>query len=129
MSQFIQLHLLTSYPPSNLNRDDQGRPKTAKMGGFDRLRVSSQSLKRHWRVSELFEKTLANKIGIRTKCFGLTLFKALTDKGMDKELAEECASLIVSKYVKKSDSEEEDKKDKKDKKNKKKTKKTKKHFP
>ena len=45
MSQFIQLHLLTSYPPSNLNRDDLGRPKTAKMGGFERLRVSSQSLK------------------------------------------------------------------------------------
>jgi CRISPR system Cascade subunit CasC len=28
MSQFIQLHLLTSYGPSNLNRDDLGRPKT-----------------------------------------------------------------------------------------------------
>ena len=54
MSQFIQLHLLTSYAPSNLNRDDLGRPKTAKMGGFERLRVSSQSLKRNWRVSELF---------------------------------------------------------------------------
>jgi len=29
MSEFLQLHLLTSYPPSNLNRDDLGRPKTA----------------------------------------------------------------------------------------------------
>ncbi|SKC34200.1 CRISPR system Cascade subunit CasC [Photobacterium piscicola] len=47
MSQFIQLHTLTSYAPSNLNRDDLGRPKTAKMGGFERLRVSSQSQKRH----------------------------------------------------------------------------------
>ncbi len=56
MSKFIQLHLLTSYAPSNLNRDDLGRPKTAKMGGFDRLRVSSQSLKRNWRVSELLKK-------------------------------------------------------------------------
>ena len=50
MNRFIQIHLLTSYPPSNLNRDDQGRPKTAKMGGFDRLRISSQSLKRAWRT-------------------------------------------------------------------------------
>jgi len=33
MSQFIQLHILTSYPPANLNRDDLGRPKTAVMGG------------------------------------------------------------------------------------------------
>ncbi|MCE1695246.1 type I-E CRISPR-associated protein Cas7/Cse4/CasC, partial [Enterobacter hormaechei] len=42
MSQFIQLHLLTSYPPANLNRDDLGRPKTAQRGGFERLRISSQ---------------------------------------------------------------------------------------
>jgi CRISPR system Cascade subunit CasC len=34
MSEFIQLHILASYPPSNLNRDDLGRPKTAVMGGF-----------------------------------------------------------------------------------------------
>ena len=52
MSQFIQLHLLTMYPPSNLNRDDLGRPKTAIVGGTERLRVSSQSLKRAWRTSE-----------------------------------------------------------------------------
>ncbi|POZ51806.1 type I-E CRISPR-associated protein Cas7/Cse4/CasC [Methylovulum psychrotolerans] len=55
MSRFIQLHLLTAYPPANLNRDDQGSPKTAKMGGYDRLRVSSQCLKRTWRTSDLFQ--------------------------------------------------------------------------
>ena len=32
MSHFLQLHLLTFYPPSNLNRDDTGRPKTATVG-------------------------------------------------------------------------------------------------
>ena len=32
MTQFVQLHLLTTYPPSNPNRDDQGRPKTANYG-------------------------------------------------------------------------------------------------
>ena len=55
MTQFIQLHLLTSYPPSNLNRDDLGRPKSAQIGGVGRLRVSSQSLKRAWRTSEVFQ--------------------------------------------------------------------------
>lgn len=70
MSTFIQLHLLTSYPPSNLNRDDLGRPKTAVMGGKTRLRVSSQSLKRAWRTSELFEKALAGHIGTRTRRLG-----------------------------------------------------------
>ena len=43
MTQFIQLHLLTSYAPSNLNRDDMGQPKTAKLGGVTRLRISSSS--------------------------------------------------------------------------------------
>ena len=41
-------------PPSNLNRDDTGRPKTLSFGGVDRLRVSSQSLKRAFRTSDVF---------------------------------------------------------------------------
>ena len=51
MSRFLQLHLLTFYPPSNLNRDDTGRPKTATVGGAPRLRISSQALKRAWRAN------------------------------------------------------------------------------
>lgn len=64
MSRFIQLHLLTAYPPANLNRDDQGSPKTAKMGGYDRLRISSQCLKRTWRTSEIFEKIVSDGVSI-----------------------------------------------------------------
>lgn len=60
MPRFVQLHILTSYPPANLNRDDLGRPKTAWMGGVERLRVSSQSLKRAWRTSEVFKDALSN---------------------------------------------------------------------
>ena len=67
MEKFIQFHLLTSLPPANLNRDDLGRPKTAKMGGVDRLRVSSQSLKRAWRSSDLFAEAFSDAKGIRTK--------------------------------------------------------------
>lgn len=78
MSEFIQLHILTSYPPSNLNRDDLGRPKTAMMGGTQRLRVSSQSLKRAWRESDIFKDTLSDHIGIRTKEMGVYVYKALT---------------------------------------------------
>jgi len=67
MTEFIQLHVLTSYPPSNLNRDDLGSPKTAILGNTKRLRISSQSLKRAWRQSELFQSALAGHIGIRTR--------------------------------------------------------------
>lgn len=77
MSRFIQLHLLTAYPPANLNRDDMGSPKTAKMGGYDRLRVSSQCLKRTWRTSEVFEKNIAK--GIRTKMIGVDAFEKLSE--------------------------------------------------
>lgn len=100
MSQFIQLHLLTSYPPSNLNRDDLGRPKTAKMGGFDRLRISSQSLKRNWRVSELFESAMAGHIGIRTKRFGIDIFNALIAAGIAEKQAKEWAVSIAGVFGK-----------------------------
>ncbi|WP_036769629.1 type I-E CRISPR-associated protein Cas7/Cse4/CasC [Photorhabdus australis] len=100
MSQFIQLHLLTSYAPSNLNRDDLGRPKTAKMGGFERLRVSSQSLKRHWRTSELFERTLSENIGIRTKRFGIQVFEALLSAGVKEKSAKALASTIAGVFGK-----------------------------
>lgn len=77
MSEFIQLHVLASYHPSNLNRDDLGRPKTAMMGGSQRLRISSQSLKRAWRTSDLFEKSLHGLIGIRTRSMGEMIYSAM----------------------------------------------------
>lgn len=77
MSRFIQLHLLTSYPASNLNRDDLGRPKTVIMGNAQRLRVSSQGLKRCWRKSDVFQKALAGHIGTRTKEMGKYVYCAL----------------------------------------------------
>lgn len=77
MSDFIQLHMLVSYPPSNLNRDDLGRPKTAVMGGTQRLRISSQSLKRAWRTSDIFANSLDGHIGTRTKEMGSKIKDAL----------------------------------------------------
>lgn len=72
MSKFLQLHLLTSYPPSNPNRDDLGRPKTANFGNAERMRISSQSLKRALRSSDAFRENpeLLGKMGDRTTRFG-----------------------------------------------------------
>lgn len=100
MSNFIQLHLLTSYAPSNLNRDDLGRPKTAKMGGFERLRVSSQSLKRNWRVSDVFQQALSGHIGTRTKRLGKEVFDVLVEKGCTEKQATEWARSIASVFGK-----------------------------
>lgn len=100
MSKFIQLHLLTSYAPSNLNRDDLGRPKTAKMGGYDRLRVSSQSLKRNWRVSDLFEEAMSGEIGVRTKKLGGEVFNILVAGGVKEKQATAWASSIAGVFGK-----------------------------
>ena len=48
-ARFLQLHTLTGYSATLLNRDDIGRAKRLPLGGSDRIRVSSQCLKRHWR--------------------------------------------------------------------------------
>jgi CRISPR system Cascade subunit CasC len=100
MSTFIQLHLLTSYPPANLNRDDLGRPKTAIMGGVQRLRISSQSLKRAWRTSDLFQEVLADHIGVRTKEKGLQIYSQLRENGINEKQAKEWAMAIAKQFGK-----------------------------
>ena len=70
MTRFLQLHFLTVYPPSNPNRDDQGRPKSAHFGNTPRLRLSSQSIKRAVRQSDAFGRALAGQIGTRTQRVG-----------------------------------------------------------
>ena len=51
-AKFVQIHSLTAYPASLLNRDDAGMAKRLPYGGTSRVRVSSQCLKRHWRTAE-----------------------------------------------------------------------------
>jgi len=50
MSTRIEFHILQSFAPSNLNRDDTGSPKDAVFGGVRRGRISSQALKRATRL-------------------------------------------------------------------------------
>lgn len=50
--RFLQIHTLHSYTAALLNRDDTGQAKRLVYGGVARTRVSSQCLKRHWRMAE-----------------------------------------------------------------------------
>ena len=50
--RFLQIHTLHSYSAALLNRDDSGLAKRMPFGGAVRTRISSQCLKRHWRVAE-----------------------------------------------------------------------------
>ena len=87
MADFLQLHLLTAYGPSNLNRDDTGRPKSVVFGGAPRLRVSSQSLKRAWRESDVFQTGLDGHLAKRTQRLGAEIRAHLRDEGMEDEQA------------------------------------------
>lgn len=108
MTTFIQLHLLTAYPAANLNRDDTGSPKTVVLGGATRLRVSSQSLKRAWRTSELFEQALAGNIGIRSGRIAREAAKILTESGIDDKKAVEWVKHIAD-YLGKAKTEKKPK--------------------
>lgn len=63
---YLDIHVLQTVPPSCINRDDTGSPKTAIYGGVSRARVSSQAWKHAMRqmFAEIFSE---EQIGIRTK--------------------------------------------------------------
>lgn len=63
---FIDIHVLQTVPPSCINRDENGTPKTAVFGGVTRARVSSQAWKNA--VRRDFQNTLdVSELGERTK--------------------------------------------------------------
>ena len=65
-AMFVDVHVLQTVPPSCINRDDTGSPKTAVYGGVTRARVSSQSWKHA--VREYFSKKFpSDQSGYRTK--------------------------------------------------------------
>ena len=76
---YLDLHVVQTVPPSNMNRDDTGTPKTAVYGGVTRARISSQSWKKAMR--EYFKKNIdENTMGIRTKKIVEALAKEIMEK-------------------------------------------------
>lgn len=93
--KFLQLHFLTSYPATLLNRDDAGFAKRLPFGGASRIRVSSQCQKRHWRTHE-GEHSLQNldvDMSIRSRrTFEQFVFEPLVEDGHDEEVAADITS-------------------------------------
>lgn len=100
MSTFLQFHLLTSYGPSNPNRDDQGRPKQAMVGGSPRLRMSSQSVKRALRESAFFALDLNGNMGTRTKRIYGELVERLLRQDTPEKAAREAAEQVAAIFGK-----------------------------
>ena len=90
MSTYVDIHIIQSLPPSCVNRDDSGSPKSAVYGGVRRLRVSSQSWKRATRLyfNDLLD---AKDVGVRTKRVVEVLAERITEDA--PELADDAVTL------------------------------------
>ncbi|SFP52345.1 CRISPR system Cascade subunit CasC [Amycolatopsis arida] len=92
----VEVHIIQTVPPSNMNRDDTGSPKTAMYGGRRRARVSSQAWKRATRntFSDLLEPS---ELGVRTK----RVVELLTERIVEQDptlgdRAEELAKAVLT---------------------------------
>ncbi|MGW5235007.1 type I-E CRISPR-associated protein Cas7/Cse4/CasC [Streptomyces nodosus] len=96
---FLDVHALQTVPPSNLNRDDTGAPKTAVYGGVPRARVSSQAWKRATRTYFGDEHLLdASELGVRTKKIVEVVADRIT--ALEPSLTRETALRIADETVK-----------------------------
>lgn len=96
---FLDVHALQTVPPSNLNRDDTGAPKTALYGGVPRARVSSQAWKRATRTYFADEHLLdPSELGVRTKKVVEVLAERITS--LDPTLEGQTALTLADETVK-----------------------------
>lgn len=65
MSLFIDFHAIQPIPPANINRDEDGSPKSTVFGGTRRARVSSQAWKRAMR-HDFADHLDDSELGVRT---------------------------------------------------------------
>lgn len=93
MTTYLDLHVLQTVPPSNINRDDTGSPKTAVFGGVRRARVSSQAWKRAIRLAftKMFDEA---DLGVRSK--RLVDLVAERIGQLDANLTEQAEELAVA---------------------------------
>lgn len=95
----LSLHLLLAVPPHNMNRDEDGRPKTVVFGGVLRGRISSQARKRALRFFPDFPEGLR---AVRTRELGIEVYRRLKGAGFDEDLAK-WAALAVNAAAGESD--------------------------
>ncbi len=98
---FVQIHMLQSMPPGNLNRDDTGQPKKCIFGGVTRGRISSQCLKRNIRHSSQFREAFGDALADRT----LYLPRMVADKLKESDFPNKDLSKIKTALGKKFKSE------------------------
>ncbi|MDT0614650.1 type I-E CRISPR-associated protein Cas7/Cse4/CasC [Streptomyces lancefieldiae] len=93
---YIDVHIIQSVPPANLNRDDQGNPKEAIYGGVRRSRVSSQAWKRATRRHFDTQAPESDR-ATRTKRLTSELVSRIRrNTGLDREPADRIAAALLA---------------------------------
>ena len=79
-----------------LNRDDAGLAKRLPYGDAIRTRISSQCLKRHWRVADdaFALKNLGVPMAVRSRAFVERIEAAMLAEGVGQEIAKTVASAL-----------------------------------
>lgn len=105
---FLQIHTLTSYHASLLNRDDDGLAKRIPFGDAQRTRISSQCQKRHWRQD--MSQNIALPKGFRSRhFFSRVVFPRLVESGVDEKQAHDLTKQLIAKVIsKKATAEDEE---------------------
>ena len=90
LPRFLQIHTLHNYPAALLNRDDAGLAKRLPYGDAIRTRISSQCLKRHWRVAEdaFALKNLDVPMAVRSRETPRLIKERLMQAGVAEPLAQ-----------------------------------------
>lgn len=95
---FLQIHTLTSFAAALLNRDDAGLAKRIPFGNAERMRVSSQCLKKHWR--DELHRVLDLPGGIRSRMFfEREVFRRAVTAGVDEAVAQKMTEALLKKLV------------------------------
>lgn len=93
---YVDVHILQTVPPSNLNRDDAGSPKQAIYGGVRRARVSSQAWKRATRLAFVAHGENGQGAATRTKRISTLLKNRLVERfGLDEEVATRLSTSLL----------------------------------
>jgi len=90
LPRFIQIHTLHNYPAALLNRDDAGLAKRLPYGNAIRTRISSQCLKRHWRVADdaFSLSSLGVPMAIRSRELPRQMRDMMIESGLSEGLAQ-----------------------------------------
>lgn len=90
LPRFLQIHTLHNYPAALLNRDDAGLAKRLPYGDAIRTRISSQCLKRHWRVADdaFALKNLDVPMAVRSRETPRLIKERLMEAGIAESLAQ-----------------------------------------